>query len=544
MKKVRWFEGATRAGCCGAALLLVTAAVQAAAPDSGAALVDKANQEGTVRVIVQLTAPKAFVESVGAAAALASVQEGVLERVAGASPVDEASVKRFELVPGMALAVDAAGLKQLLDDPAVFAVQEDIPVPPTLYESIPLIDANDAWSLGFTGGGQTVAILDTGVTKGHPFLSGKVVSEACYSTTGACGAGCTSTSFCPGGVSASTAVDSGLDCPAPTVAGCGHGTHVAGIAAGGPGTTSGGVTYGVARDARIIAVKIFSRFNAAYCQSIGYSTNDCALTYTSDQIRGLERVYALRNAYAIAAANMSLGGGRHFSTCDTDSRKAIIDAMRNAGIATVISSGNDGFADSTGAPGCISTAITVGSTTKTDVESSFSNAASWLDLLAPGSSICSSVNGWTQNCGTGFGFASGTSMAAPHVTGAWAVMKSKNGTASVSAVEAALENTGKPVNVGPVGNKPRIDLDNAANALAPGLNLGLNWDHCQQTWRYIGDVATWCYLEANQTWVRIDDEEGEESLIDATATNHWVGVNVSAISGTSFTVDHLRIFKY
>jgi hypothetical protein len=241
---------------------------------------------------------------------------------------------------------------------------------------------------------------------------------------------------------------------------------------------------------------------------------------------------------------MSIGGGRSFSTCDSDSRKAIIDKLRGVGIATVIASGNDGWSDSTGYPGCISSAITVGSTTKGAVESesSFSNAASWLDVLAPGSDICSSVNG-TSGCGSGYGFKSGTSMATPHVTGAWAVMKSKNGTASVSAVESALESTGKLVSVGPVGNKPRIDLDNAIAKLSPGLNIGLNWDHCQQTYRALGDDKTWCYLEANRVWIWANDDEGEESLIEAATRNHWVGIYVNSVSGTSFTWNHIRVWN-
>jgi hypothetical protein len=263
-------------------------------------------------------------------------------------------------------------------------------------------------------------------------------------------------------------------------------------------------------------------------------------------IKGLERVYVLRNSYAIAAANMSIGGGRNFKTCDTHVTKPVVDKLRGVGIATVIASGNDGWSDSTSAPGCISSAITVGSTTKGDVESSFSNAAPWLDVLAPGSSICSSVNG-SPNCGgsssTGYGFKSGTSMATPHVTGAWAVLKSKNGTASVTAVESALESTGLPISVGTAGNKPRIDLDNALAALSPGLNIGLNWDHCQQTYRAIGDNKTWCYLEANKVWISANDTEAEESLIEATTENHWVGIYVDSVSGTSFTWSHIRVWK-
>ena len=64
---------------------------------------------------------------------------------------------------------------------------------------------------------------------------------------------------------------------------------------------------GVAKGANLIAVQVFSYFP---------SYQD-VLSYTSDQIKGLERVYALRDTYAIAAVNMSLGGGQYTSTCDS-----------------------------------------------------------------------------------------------------------------------------------------------------------------------------------------------------------------------------------
>lgn len=550
MKLAIQARGSAQAFACGLALLFATATTQSAtgdkdigvAQDRNSALLEKANDAGTVRVIVLFkddAATRDLVATAGRGAALANVQEGVVGRLMSAADIDRESVKAFDIVPGMALAVDAVALRVLLDDPAVSAVYEDVAVPPTLFASIPLIDANDAWATGHSGAGQTVAILDTGVNKTHPFLAGKVVSEACYSTN----SGSTVTSLCPGGVTSSTAAGSALDCSL-TISGCGHGTHVAGIAAGTNGASTSGTMHGVARDAKVIAIKVFSRFStSAQCAP---SAAPCVRSYSSDQIKGLERVHALRNTYAVAAANMSLGGGQYFSTCDSNPLKPIIDTLRGVGIATVIASGNNGYHNSTGAPGCISTAITVGSTDKSDVESSFSNAASWLDLLAPGSNICSSVIG-SPNCGgagsIGYGFKGGTSMATPHVTGAWAVMKSKNGTASVSAVETALESTGKLISVGTVGTKPRIDLDNALAALAPGLNLGLNWDHCQQTHRALGASVTWCYLEANQMWVAINDDEGEKSLIKATAKNHWVGVNVSSISGTSFTINAVRVYK-
>jgi subtilisin family serine protease len=122
--------------------------------------------------------------------------------------------------------------------------------------------------MGYSGAGRTVAILDTGVDKTHPFLSGKVVSEACYSTNSA-----TTTSLCPGGVSQSTAAGSGVNCPT-SIGGCNHGTHVAGIAAG-----KGATFSGVAKDASIIAIKVFTQFNTvADCGG----TAPCILAYSSD----------------------------------------------------------------------------------------------------------------------------------------------------------------------------------------------------------------------------------------------------------------------
>ncbi len=144
--------------------------------------------------------------------------------------------------------------------------------------------------------------------------------------------------------------------------------------------------------------------------------------------------------YNIAAVNMSLGGGKYTSSCDTDSRKAAIDNLRSAGIATVISSGNDYYTNGIGAPACISTAVSVGATTKSDVEASYSNYhPTMLSLFAPGSSIYSSVpgGGWeTWN---------GTSMAAPHVTGAWAILKQKSPSASVTDILNNLQTTGAAV---------------------------------------------------------------------------------------------------
>jgi hypothetical protein len=229
---------------------------------------------------------------------------------------------------------------------------------------------------------------------------------------------------------------------------------VAGIAAGRGSTFSG-----IARDAKLIAINVFSRFTgSANCAGAG--EDPCTKSFTSDQIKGLERVLALSSTMRIASVNMSLGGGSSTTNCDTDPRKAAIDNLRAAGIATVIASGNDGSTNAVGFPACISSAITVGSTTKSDTMSSFSNSSPLVELLAPGSSINSSVPGG------GFAVFNGTSMATPHVAGAWADLKEVSPSASVSTILSALQSTGKPITDARNGvTKPRIRVLTASTRL-------------------------------------------------------------------------------
>lgn len=427
---------------------------QATAQTVSPALVEKAESEGVVRVIARIAVPFQPETLLGARgiasqrAMISSAQEEIAEDVG-----DLGSVAALGDLPLAVVETDAAGLAALEESGLVAIVVEDRLAEPTLAQSTPLIGAPDAWNAGFSGNGQTVAILDTGVEASHPFLAGKVVSQACFSTTSAANGG--SVSFCPNGSGTQTGGDSGRDCPS-SVSGCGHGTHVAGIAAG-----NGASFSGVARDADLIAIQVFSRFeSAATCSP---RSAPCALSYTSDQIRGLQRVRDLASTLPIASVNMSLGGGKFGSHCDDDPRKAIIDELRALDIATVVASGNDGFSDGIGAPACISTAISVGSTDKSDNVSGFSNSAAILDVLAPGSSINSSV------MGGGFGIKSGTSMATPHVAGAFAVGRSANPGATVTALLGELTTNGQSV-TGKGVTKPRIDL--AYLAAQPQIGSG------------------------------------------------------------------------
>jgi subtilisin family serine protease len=434
-------------------------------------LQSRAAGQGSIRLIVGVRAPFAAeglltaAEAVGQRADIRAVQSGVLDAI----PTLGAKAHQFEFIPFMALAADATELDALSRHPDVTSIEEDRLAEATLAQSSPLIGATTANGT-YRGNGQTVVVLDTGVDKTHPFLSGKVVAEACYSTTySAHGA----TSVCPGGVSDSTATGSGVNCG---VSGCDHGTHVAGIMTGSSGSFSG-----VAPGASVIAMQVFSRFDST-TNCGGAST--CVLSYTSDQIKALQRVYALRGTYSIAAVNMSLGGGRYTSQADCDTAnsaiKAAVDNLRAANIATVIASGNNGYSDAMGAPGCISNAISVGSTWDAAMSSSlyfsgaqcsdsggvdkvacYSNSVSFLNLLAPGSQINSSVPGGS------YANFHGTSMATPQVAGAFALLKQKVPTLTVIQGLNALTATGQSVIDTRNGiAKPRIRVNDALSYLS------------------------------------------------------------------------------
>lgn len=405
-----------------------------------------ANRQGQVRVLVVLAVPDtaAFgaMNDANRTQVIAQTRNTVLASVAGQNVAVQ---REYEHFPIVALRVDAAALDILAASPNVVSIERDALHAPDLDVSATQVQADGAdgaWERGRTGSGWAVAILDTGVNKNHTNLAGRVISEACYSDN-----------LCPGGAASSTAANSGLDC-STTITGCGHGSHVAGIVA-----STHATNRGIAYNASIIAIKVFSSVSGSDCTSFGLSS-PCALTYSSDYIAGLNRVYDLRNTYNIAAANMSLGGGKWTSqaTCNADnaSIQTAINTLRGATIGVAVSSGNSGYSNGMGRPACVSAATSVGSVSSTDSVAGSSNAASFLDLLAPGVSI------YSVNSNGGFTNKSGTSMAAPHVAAAFAILKQADSGATVTEMENALKGNGFMVYDPKIGlNFPRIRLSMA-----------------------------------------------------------------------------------
>jgi len=373
----------------------------------------------------------------------------------------------FRTVPAIVMEVDPSSLASLAIDPEVEGVEEDRLAKPDLATSVPLVGAPTAWSMGYTGAGVGIAILDTGVEASHPFFGGRVVHEACFSsnvpTQGA-------TSLCPNGEPTQTGAGAGAACSG--MGGCGHGTHVAGIAAGYQSSSMAGV----ARDAQIVAIQVFSRFSGSVCGS-----GQCVLSYTSDQIRALDYVRSIRATYNIASVNMSLGGGVHAtqSSCDlaNQSTKAAIDALRAAGTVTVIASGNDGYVNAMSEPACISSAVSVGNTTDNDNIFIPSNIASFLTMMAPGTGIRSSIPGGL------YGNLTGTSMSTPHVAGALAILRQASPSATVGELVSALRNGGQVLSLSLRGSSgttynysvPRLDVVGSVNAVRGNVTPATGW---------------------------------------------------------------------
>lgn len=415
-------------------------------------LTGKADAEGNVAVIVSLktrTQPEGLLSSAARAdqrQRIRSTERTVLRLVSG----EASNVERFEAVPVMALEATPEALADLRNSPVVASVVEDvrIPIPPwpaLSDDAIPAVASlsdwwdldqagvQRAWEAGYDGRGQAVAILDSGVQSDHPGLAGKVVAEACFSSGG----------NCPNGKTEQLGDGAAAPCAFAPI-NCAHGTHVAHTAAG---------KYGVAREAQILAVQVFSRADAAECQAAGLvNVQVCALSSISDQLSALEYIYNARESFRIAAVNLSLGGGQFFDYCDEQPAldrqawgfAAWANTLRSVGIATVVSSGNNGYPTAIGSPACNSPVISVGATTiagGSDAVAEFSNSARMLNLLAPGVHICSAVPGSLWEC-EGW---QGTSMAAPHVTGALAVLRQLQPSVTVPTAQNVLSVSGAAV---------------------------------------------------------------------------------------------------
>lgn len=464
----------------------------------------------------------------------------------------------FEVTPGFAVTANAAEIERLRAHPAVRAVYDNVAMPPATDVSTVQIGADDLWGVGVRGAGASVAVLDTGIEAEHPMVEDAIIASACFNTSGTGRNNGTVTSLCPNGqdtqtelttaAAATACTDVGYFPDDPDAAdGCAHGTHVASIAAGRPLTLGSGTQVsGVAPSASIVAVNVFSLFDAAACASEGDDPDEsaCVLSYTTDQIRALDWLYLNRSQLNLASVNMSLGGfGDNVTACGGTAINTSMGLLRNAGIAVVAASGNDAsddeYVDGISAPACSPNAISVGAVDDNDVVTSFSNDAPILDLLAPGYRILAGILTERpdpgQNCQlvadtepnsdgvcNWFSQLSGTSMAAPHVAGAFALLRSGFPSASVDDLLTALKVTGVPVlNANTQRIHARIQVDDAYTFLSSGEGVVRNVALSDQT-RYDARNTTSDVASFNSSVRSISNSSGQSRTIRVSSKPSWL----------------------
>ncbi|MGP3979309.1 S8 family serine peptidase [Streptomyces sp. 8N114] len=188
--------------------------------------------------------------------------------------------------------------------------------------------------------------------------------------------------------------------------GANHGTHVSG--------TIAGTKYGIAKKAKITAVRILGNDNRGT---------------TADAVAGIDWMIKDHQAKGgPAVANMSIGGFKDYAL-DEAVKRAIA-----ANITCVVSAGNDSGNASAASPARVTDAITVAASDQKDRQTNFSNYGKSVDLYAPGIDVVSASNKSDTSSMAGWG----TSMAAPHVTGAAALYLGTHKTATPAQVAKAL----------------------------------------------------------------------------------------------------------
>ncbi|MEU8591011.1 S8 family serine peptidase [Streptomyces sp. NPDC048664] len=288
---------------------------------------------------------------------------------------------------GYAISADEADARRFAADPAVASVVQNRVLRISTTQSSPPswgLDRIDQRNLPLdraytypnsAGAGVTAYVIDTGVRVSHKDFGGR----------------------------AANGFDA-VDNDSVAQDGNGHGTHVAG--------TIAGTSYGVAKKARIVAVRVLD--------NSGSGTTDKVIS-------GIDWVARHRSGPSVA--NLSLGG-------DIDT--ALDTAIRNtiaSGVTFAVAAGNNNANASRFSPARVAEALTVGATTSTDARAGYSNYGSVLDLFAPGSSITSDWN----TSDTARAVLSGTSMATPHVAGAAALYLADHTKATPAQVAAALK---------------------------------------------------------------------------------------------------------
>ncbi|MGW7286464.1 S8 family serine peptidase [Streptomyces sp. NPDC054847] len=375
-----------------AALLVGAAATAGAAPvppGGGEGRIVGADRAGAVEGSYIVT----FKDSVARADVPASAK-ALAKRHAGSVRYTYTTALR-----GFAVKMTEERAKELAADPSVARVEADAvayavdtqPNPPSW--GLDRIDQRDmpldkGYTYGTTASNVNAYIVDTGIRMSHRDFGGRAVSGYDFIDNDSDASDCN-----------------------------GHGTHVAG--------TVGGNSYGVAKGVKLIGVRVLN------CGGTSGSS-------WAPVLAGID--WVTRNAVKPAVVNMSIGGGKNQSINDA------VAASISSGLTYVVAAGNDNADACSYSPASTSAAVTVGATNSRDARATGwnngqgSNYGSCLDIFAPGDSIVSSSHTGDTASRSG----NGTSMAAPHVAGAAALLLAANPAWSPAQVREKLVGDSTP----------------------------------------------------------------------------------------------------
>jgi subtilisin family serine protease len=324
-----------------------------------------------------------------------------------------------EFVAGIATESDIVNLLSKFSDEDIERIQIDHSLQLVLDDVINITGAQRVWNLGFTGNGEAVCIIDSGIDYNHLALADNYV----------------------GGYDFFNRDNDPMD-------DFGHGTYVSGIVAG------------LAPDVKIVAVKVFGENGNGYESGIMAGIDYC--------IRNRER-------FDISVILMSFGGGVFNTSCYCDSNLVAAEANLavERGLFAIASSGNDGEAYLR-APACGTNVLSVGATDKFDEIAWFSNIEPLLDVLAPGAAIESAkLGGGTQT-------RSGTSASAAVVAGVAAVILEKENLSPLE-LQQRIRSTGFLIDYEGL-DYPRIDTFAAIKNEITNNPFVQEGTQCSGTW--------------------------------------------------------------
>jgi len=298
-----------------------------------------------------------------------------------------------------------------------------------LFETTAGMRVPDAWTTA-TGTGVTVAVIDTGyvthsdlaanIVAGYDFIADTAVSVD--------GNGRDSNPADPGDWYATDECGTGTGSSNSSW----HGTHVAGTIAAATNNSKG--VAGIAYNAKISPLRVLGKCG-------GYDSDIIdAITWASGgTVSGVPA-----NANVAKVINMSLGGS---GACTTATQTAITNAV-NRGTTVVVAAGNSNANAANYSPASCANVISVAALSRTGAKASYSNFGASVDIAAPGgqtstgtaNGILSTLNSGTQGPSTeSYAYYQGTSMAAPHIAGLAALLKSANSSLTPAQIESAIK---------------------------------------------------------------------------------------------------------